>query len=191
MYEDQDYQWARPYLDADENILWRGKPEKLHLLDATDFYMIPFSLLWTAFAVYWEYTVLRSGRSPFFFKIFGGFFVLVGLFMVFGRFLYKSWVLKTSSYAITDKKVLIRQRREVRVLKKQALPALSVKNYRDGTGTIALEETSLLRRRAGYGTRYSMDMKTMCGIRDELHGIAEPERALRLLQANGESCQEY
>ena len=32
--------------------------------------------------------------------------------------------------------------------------------------------------------RYGMDLKSMCGIRDELHGIADPERALRLLQTD-------
>ena len=183
MYKDQDYQWARPYLDADESVQWRGKPEKLHLLDATDLYIIPFSLLWAGFAVFREISVIREG-APFFFPIFGGFFVLIGLFMVFGRFLYKAWMLNTIAYAITDKKVLIRQKREVKVLRKQALPAISLKKYRDGTGTIALESSSLFRRKEGYGMRYGMDLKSMCGIRDELHGIADPERALRLLQTD-------
>ena len=59
MYEEKDYQWARPYLGNDESILWKGKPEKLHLLELTDIYMIPFSLLWTGFAIFWEYSVLR------------------------------------------------------------------------------------------------------------------------------------
>ena len=186
MYEDQDYQWARPYLASDETVLWRGKPEKLHLLALTDVYMIPFSLLWTGFVFYWLYSALRSG-APFFFMIFGGFFVLVGLFMVFGRFLLKALLLRGTSYVITDKNVLIRQIRQVKVLKKDALPSLSVKQYKDGTGTIALEQSSPFRRRSGYGTRYSMDMQTLCSLRDELHGIAEPGRVLRLLQTDS-SC---
>ena len=183
MYEEQDYQWARPYLGNDESILWKGKPEKLHLLELTDIYMIPFSLLWAGFAIFWEYSVFRSG-APIFFMLFGGFFVLIGLFMVFGRFLFKAMLLKGTSYVITDKNVLIYQKQQIKVLKKESLPSLSVKRFKDGTGTIALEESSLFRRRSRYGARYTMDMQTLCGIRDELHGIAEPERVLRLLQTD-------
>ena len=185
MYSEQDYQWARPYLEADETILWRGKPEKLHLLGRTDLYMIPFSILWCAFAVYWEWTAIRSGAGMLFYA-FGGVFVLFGLFFVFGRFLYKYRFLKSCSYAVTNKKVLIRQKQDVRSLKKTSLPALSVKKYQDGTGTIELEHTSLFTRKQGYGMRYGMDMRSMCNIRDELHGISEPERVLRLLQEGNE-----
>ncbi len=181
MIQEQDYQWARPYLDIDERILWRGCPEKLHLLDRTDVCMIPFSLLWCGFMVNWEYSVIRM-HAPIMFIIFGGAGVMLGLFLLFGRFFYKSHYIRSCSYVITDKNVLIKQRKEVKVLNKQALPALSVRKYQDGTGTIALEQTSLFGRKQGIGMRYGMDMRSMCGIRDELHGIQEPEQVLRLLQ---------
>ena len=80
--------------------------------------------------------------------------------------------------------MLIYQKQQIKVLKKESLPSLSVKRFKDGTGTIALEESSLFRRRSRYGARYTMDMQTLCGIRDELHGIVEPERVLRLLQTD-------
>lgn len=181
MYQDQDYSWARPYLDPDETVLWRGKPEKIHLLDRTDVYMIPFSILWCGFAVYWEYSVVHM-HAPVMFMLFGACFVLLGLFFVFGRFLYKNIQLKASSYVITNSKVLIKQKRDVKVLKKSSLPALSVHKYPDGTGTIALEQSGLFHRKPGYGMRYGMDLRSFCGIRDELHGIREPERVLRLLE---------
>ena len=44
--------WIRPYLEAGEQILWLGKPEKLHLLSAQDVFLIPFSLLWFGFVNY-------------------------------------------------------------------------------------------------------------------------------------------
>ena len=53
--------WIRPYLEAGEQILWLGKPEKLHLLSAQDVFLIPFSLLWFGFAVFWEIAAFRMG----------------------------------------------------------------------------------------------------------------------------------
>ena len=46
--------WIRPYLEAGEQILWLGKPEKLHLLSAQDVFLIPFSLLWFGFVVFYN-----------------------------------------------------------------------------------------------------------------------------------------
>ena len=101
---DQDNtQWIRPYLEPGEQILWLGKPETLHLLAAQDVFLIPFSLLWFGFAVFWEITVFRMG-TPWFFPLFGAFFVMIGLYLTVGRFLWKAYVLRHTLYAITDRK---------------------------------------------------------------------------------------
>ena len=42
---EDSYQWVKNILFADERIQWRGKPEKLRLLESRDAYLIPFSLL--------------------------------------------------------------------------------------------------------------------------------------------------
>lgn len=43
-----DYAFARPYLAPGETILWRGRPEKGHLLSGQDAFMIPFSIFGAA-----------------------------------------------------------------------------------------------------------------------------------------------
>ena len=187
MQTELDYQWARPYLNADETVLWKGHPEKLHLFDRNDIFLIPFGLFWCGFAGYWEYEVLKA-HAPLPFPLVGGLMMLFGLFFFFGRFLFKALALKKSSYVITDKCVLLKQGKEVKVLKKNDLPALSVRKHRDGTGTIALEPNSLFMRKPGYGlsVRYGMNTRGLTGLSSELHGIPEPERVLRLLQSDSE-----
>ncbi|MBB6409292.1 PH domain-containing protein [Mesorhizobium sangaii] len=73
---------------------------------ASDLFLIPFSLLWCGFAIFWTYTAVTQG-APLFFYAWGGMFVCIGLFFVFGRFLLDAWLRRRVSYAITDKRILI------------------------------------------------------------------------------------
>lgn len=175
-----DARWIRPYLEADETILWTGMPEKLHLLSSQDAFIIPFSLLFAGFAFYWETMVIIHG-APWFFPLFGSFFVLVGLYLTVGRFLWMAYVLKRTLYAITDKKVIIKYPGQVDILQKRHYPPQAVKQYRDGTGTIHFSSPdSLFSRyngRTGFPDYRQWQM---------LHGVSQPERLLRLLQSGTE-----
>ena len=176
--ETQDYSWVRPYLEANETVLWRGKPERLHLLTRQDAFMIPFSFLWAGFAVFWETSVIVHG-APWFFILFGSFFVLAGLYITLGRFLWKAYVLKRSLYVITDRKVLIKYPGQVELLQKRAFPPQTVKKYRDGTATIYFCSPPSLFSRFEGRTAFPNYREWQM-----LHGVSEPERLLSLLQNN-------
>src|SRR6185295_12591411 len=74
------------YLMAGEQLVWWDAPQQGFMLSARDGYLIPFSLLWCAFAAIWEWKAL-SAPAPLFFQLWGAPFILAGLFFVFGRFL--------------------------------------------------------------------------------------------------------
>lgn len=101
-------------LMPDENIQWVGQPDPNVIFSKSDILLIPFSLMWGGFAIFWEATALSSTLSSknfttpdLIFPLFGIPFVLIGLYMIFGRFLHKKWKKQRTYYAVTDKRVLV------------------------------------------------------------------------------------
>jgi len=86
--------------------LWTGSPAQGLLFVPSDVFLIPFSLLWCGFAIFWTVSAARQG-APFFFYAWGAMFVCIGLFMVFGRFAFDAWLRRRISYAVTDRRILI------------------------------------------------------------------------------------
>lgn len=89
-----------------ERILWSGTPAQGLLFSSRDVFLIPFSLLWCGFAVFWTYMAAKQG-SPLFFDAWGAMFVCIGLFFVFGRFVFDAWVRRRMYYAVTNRRILI------------------------------------------------------------------------------------
>jgi len=89
-----------------EHILWSGLPTQGLFFTSRDMFLIPFSLVWCGFAIFWTYTATKQG-APLFFDAWGAMFICIGLFFVFGRFAVDAWLRRRISYAVTDKRILI------------------------------------------------------------------------------------
>lgn len=132
---------TRPFeLERSERQLWFGEPPKGIMLRASDAYMIPFSLLWGGFAVFWEAGVLRSG-APSTFELFGIPFVLVGFYITIGRFFADAWRRGRTSYALTTERVIIRSGSSIKSLNLRTLTDVTLTERSDGRGTITFGPT--------------------------------------------------
>jgi len=128
------------HLQADEKLLWHGVPRDGLVLRRSDAILIPFSLLWGGFAISWEIMTLRGG-APAVFTLFGIPFVLMGLYIIFGRFLVDARMRARTAYGLTDRRVIIvagSRARSVTSLPLRNLSDVSLDESSDGTGTISL-----------------------------------------------------
>lgn len=135
-YDDQ--QTMAAYLLPSERIIWSGRPPTGILFRKSDVFLVPFSLLWGGFTLFWEYNVFNSG-APTFFLLFGGVFVIAGLFFIFGRFIFDMWIRQNTVYALTNERVLILAglfSQTLRALNLKSLPVISLEISSDGRGTI-------------------------------------------------------
>lgn len=90
-----------------ERILWEGRSLRHRLLRRPDAVLVPFSILWCGFAVFWEVSALRRAATPLLLQLFGIPFVLVGLYVVFGRFVVRAITMRRTRYVLTDRRVVI------------------------------------------------------------------------------------
>ena len=119
-------------LRSGESVIWAGRPGG-RLVSSRDAYIIPFSLLWCGFAIFWETAALSSGAGPF--PVFGIPFVLIGLYFVVGRFIVKARLRRQTIYAVTNERVLVKQGETLRSMPLDGLPSVDVTS-RGGRGDI-------------------------------------------------------
>lgn len=121
-----------------EKLLWRGQPGQGLRLSPRDGLLIPFSLAWCGFAVFWESTVART-NAPWFFLLWGGMFVAVGVYFVIGRFIFDAWLRFNTQYAVTDRRVLILRSGAFSsfvALSREQMPQTQLTESANGRGTI-------------------------------------------------------
>jgi hypothetical protein len=98
-----------------ESILWAGRPNPSVIFHSDDWYLIPFSLFWVAFTSFWEWGVSgHFGKQPdsgpsLFMMVWGIPFILVGQYLLWGRYLYDGWLKRRTYYGVTSKRILIVQ----------------------------------------------------------------------------------
>ncbi len=95
------------YLDKEEKLIWTGQPKSGIIFKSSDLFLIPFSIIWCGFAFFWFFSATNSG-APFIFSMFGIPFMLIGLYFVFGRFIFDAKLRKNTFYGVTNERIIIK-----------------------------------------------------------------------------------
>lgn len=123
-----------------ERKLWEGQPSTGLILRPVEALLIPFSLLWGGFAIFWNVSVwsLPSADAALPFKLFGLPFLVAGLYLIVGRFWLDARLRSRLRYVVTDRRILILKDGKAgsKSVDIKRLPALEFDERSDGTGTI-------------------------------------------------------
>jgi hypothetical protein len=98
-----------------ESILWAGRPNSGILFHSDDWYLVPFSLFWVAFTAFWEWGASghwsnsAKNGSTLFMTLWGIPFILIGQYLLWGRFVYDGWLKRRTYYGVTSRRILIVQ----------------------------------------------------------------------------------
>ncbi|HEV2909119.1 MAG TPA: hypothetical protein VGX02_07565 [Candidatus Eremiobacteraceae bacterium] len=125
----------RSKLEDDETLVWSGVPKQGLLLRPTDAVVIPVSLLWGGFALYWEYEVVTTHQF-WVLQVWGIPFVLIGLFLIVGRFFVDASVRGRTYYGLTDKRILIVVGDKLQSYPISDISGIAIKSGLDRVGTI-------------------------------------------------------
>lgn len=119
--------WA-PYLRKGEEVLWTGQPtHRLFVFRASDLFVVPFSLLWGGFALFWNISVWTTDAPALFtlwgilFTLWGIPFLVVGAYITVGRFFYDAHIRRNTVYALTSESAFIAKSVFGRSLREQPL----------------------------------------------------------------------
>ncbi len=151
-----EYEFCKHYLLEDEYIVWKGKPQKGHLITSKDIVMIPFSIVWCLFTIVWEGAAFLSGASIFF-AIWGLPFIAVGFYMLFGRFIYAASMRTKTLYVVTNKKIIAKVGNHIKVYDGKTLPPMDIEIHKNGNGTITFIYDRGMRNGKSYTDYFAME----------------------------------
>jgi len=169
---------VQPELTSGESVVWAGQPQSSIIFHNDDVVLIPFSLLWGGFAIFWEAGVSglwgSQGSRPWSFgMVWGVPFVLVGQYLIWGRFFYAAWLKRRTHYAVTNRRVIVIQdgwRRKMASAYVDSLPTVIKEAGARGLGTLRFAQAQpLWSRQGGWGawTGVSVgDVPTFADIED-------------------------
>lgn len=151
-----EYEFCRRYMTDGEYILWKGRPEKGNIFTGQEVVMLPFSVIWLAFSVYWEMTALQSGVS-WFLVLWGIPFVAVGIYLLVGRFFMTAYLRRRTFYVITNKKIIIRRGNRICMYEGRNLPSAETVIHKNGCGTLKFGQTFYTRNGYRNGTAFMIE----------------------------------
>ena len=103
-------------LSSGESILWASMPNPSVIFHTEDSFMIPFSLLWGGFTLFWlvEAAGIWGGKSGAahiwqLSTLWGAAFALMGQYFIWGRFISDAWLKRRTYYAVTNRRILFLQ----------------------------------------------------------------------------------
>jgi hypothetical protein len=124
-------------LGPGERLIWWDQPRRGIVLRMIDFYLIPFSLVFFSFAIFYTGMMLTFPNAPSSARLMGIGLVAFGIYALIGRFFHDAWRRGRLAYGLTDDRVLIATPDRCRSLAIDNLGEINMEEFGNGEGSIA------------------------------------------------------
>jgi len=94
-----------PYLLRGETLEWTGRPDPAKRFARGDLFLVPFSICWFGFMIFW--VVAAASSSAPLFSLTGIPFLVIGSYFTVGRFVVKARRKRRTGYGLTAGRALV------------------------------------------------------------------------------------
>lgn len=136
--------FLKTLLLPNEDVLWVGEPKGGVVFSSYDILLIPFSIVWTSVPAFMLYSILSNYRMAngisIFFVSFVSVFLLIGLYLLAGRFLLDIYRRKHTRYVVTNRRILILggiRKNKVKSIDIRNCSSIELSAKQNGFGTIS------------------------------------------------------
>jgi hypothetical protein len=147
MMSDFDGSSIERELNSGEHLLWKGRPRGGIRLRSIDFFLIPFSLIWSGFAFFAGFAAVVSvkrGSNDWSALIPVIPFVLAGFYILIGRFFVDAITRSKTEYAVTNRRAIIVSglfSRSIKSIDLRSTSEIALNERGDKSGTITFGAT--------------------------------------------------
>jgi hypothetical protein len=147
MMSDVDGTSIERELDSGERLLWKGHPRGGIRFHSFDFFVIPFSLIWSGLAFFAGFAALMSVERgatdwPSLIPVIP--FVLIGIYILVGRFFVDAMMRAKTEYGLTNRRAIIVSglfSRNIKSIDLLSTPEILLSEKGDRSGTITFGAT--------------------------------------------------
>jgi hypothetical protein len=137
-------------LERGEKLIWWDLPQRGIVFRAIDAFLIPFSIFWISVPGSGAIAMLRGAElSPQAFMLVP--FLVIGAYLLVGRFLYDAWRRGRTVYGLTDRRVLILRPSKQISLVLDRIGEMSLQERTNGRGSIVFGSSGVNRQNAWGG----------------------------------------
>ncbi len=132
---------VRSALDTTERLLWSGRPQQGIMMRGSDAIPALFGLVWTVAAFPFLATEDILHRIDLTYVLMPGVFLVIGLYLLIGRFIVDALRRRNTIYGVTNQRVIIQSGvigRRLKSLNLRTLSDITLSEKPGGDGTILL-----------------------------------------------------
>jgi hypothetical protein len=177
--DDTAFEVLKAYTNNGKDLVWTGRPRQGFFFRKSDWYFVPFSLLWGGFAIAWEISVVVM-EAGILFQLWGIPFVLVGLYMMVGRFFHDAWYRKRTFYGLTKDHLIIKRPKKVQEVPFADIASIDLSEQQQ-RGTLSFDLGSYQKSNKSTTSKSNMAVPAMSNILDS---IADANTAYEIIRTS-------